>query len=109
MNDLDIEVPGFLPTPLEGPPEELEDLALELYQRIADGAARVRQCEREARERTEEATARSNRLIVELTCERFEFERLIRRILPEIEKAGLENVAKVIALYARSWDSNLKR
>lgn len=109
MSEIANEVPGFLPTPLDGSPVRLEDLALELYQLVADSAARARQCEREAQERIEEITGKSNQIIAELASERFEFERLIARILPEIEKAGLEDVARVITLYVRSWDSNLRR
>lgn len=109
MSEIAIEIPGFLPTPLKGPPANLEDLALELYRRLAESAARERECRREAQERVEEITRRSNRVITELATERFEFERLIRRILPDIEKAGIEHVARVITLYARSWDSNLRR
>jgi hypothetical protein len=87
----------------------VEEQVLELYRRHAHEQARAAAAESAAREARDSLTRSFHRTISELAAERFAFDRLIGRILPMLESAGLEQAVKVIQLYARSWDANLKR
>ncbi len=50
------------------------------------------------------------RLIARLAAERFEFQRLLDRVLPPIEQGQLPpDLATALSLQARSWDVELQR
>jgi len=87
----------------------LEELALQLYRRHAQEKARADAAESAIQAERDALTRGFHRTVSELAAERFAFERLLVRILPMLENAGLEQAVKVIQLYARSWDANLKR
>lgn len=109
MNEQPEHVPEYMPTSLAVPNTRLEELALELYQQLAAETARARECERQCREQLDALSRDANRTIRELAAERFEFGRLVERILPALTQAGLADVIKVLDIYARTWDANLKR
>lgn len=89
--------------------EELKEQVFQLYQRHAHERARADAAESAARAERDALTRSFHRTISELAAERFAFERLLVRILPALERAGLDQAIKVIKLYARTWDANLKR
>jgi hypothetical protein len=87
----------------------MEGLALELCQRLADAASEVKAAEQRAKKEMEEIIERKEKLIAQIASERFEFDRLMQRVLPDLEAAGLESLIKIFAVYSKSWDVNLKR
>ncbi len=109
MNDDQLRAPDFLETPWTAPPTDLKELTLALYQRLSDCIARIEEREREAQEEIEKHTRRMSRLIAQLAAERFEYERLMQRVAPELERAGLTDLIRIFDLHARSWDANLRR
>lgn len=106
-----IPVPGFLTTPSAAvTPRDLQALALELYQRLAESARRIEQCERKAQDELASQAREHDRLIARLAAERFELQRLLDRVLPPIEQGQLPpDLATALRLQARSWDAELQR
>jgi hypothetical protein len=102
-------VPDLLPARLTASHAQIVELALELYQRLATETARAQVTERKCAAQLEELQRAKNRTISDQAVERFEFQRLLERILPALEAAGLADVIKVLRLYARSWDASLQR
>lgn len=110
MSENQPPVPDFLPEPPDWPaPPDLEEMVLGLYQRVADYARRLDSSERQAKAREEAHGRKTRRVIALLAAERFEFERLMRRILPDLRAAGADEAVRVLTLYARTWDANLRR
>ncbi len=89
MSTETIPIPGFLPTPLATTPRELQGLALELYRHLADNARRLEECERKAKDELASQAREHDRMIARLAAERFEFQRLLDRVLPQIEQGEL--------------------
>lgn len=104
-----LPVPDFIPTPWAEPPSGLAELAFAIYQRLAVSAEGSEACARSAREQIENHTRQTGGVIALLAAQRLEYGRLLRRILPELEQRGLPEVCKVLTLYARSWDADLRR
>jgi len=104
-----LQVPDFIQTPWAEPPSGLIDLAFALYQRLAECAEVSEAGARSAREQLENQARQTGGVIALLAAQRLEYERLLRRILPELELRGLPEVCKVLMLYARSWDADLRR
>jgi hypothetical protein len=110
MNLDDLPIPGFLAAPeLSQIPANIEDLTLDLYQRTSDtsrnAADTVKRIEQQVRERGRA----TDRVIAVLAAERFEFERVLRRIRPELEQLNAPSAERVLGLFARSWDATLAR
>jgi hypothetical protein len=105
----ELPVPDYQPVASPDGFARLPELVGELCQRLGDMSRRLEMAEQQAREQFATQNRKMNRLVAQLASERFELERLLRRVLPELEAAGLANLAKVLTLYARSWDSNLQR
>jgi hypothetical protein len=94
---------------LATPPAGLSERVLELYQQLADATSRADASERQARDQVEAQTRALHRTIALLAAERFEYDRLLRRLLPELEKVGHEHIGRLLALHTRSWDATLRR
>jgi len=110
MNNQQMPVPGFLPTPPAVTLRELQGLAQELYQRLADSGRHIEQGERKAHDELSSQAREHDRLIARLAAERFEFQRLLDRVLPQIAQGELPaDLAKALTLQARSWDAELHR
>jgi hypothetical protein len=109
MNTPYLPVPDFLPTSSRTLPSDLPDLALRLYQRLAEALSRVETSERQVQEQTNAQLRMLYRVVVLLAAERFEYDRLLRRVLPELEKSGQESIGQVLALHTRTWDETLRR
>lgn len=109
MNETNIPVPDYLPTPFETPPADLPEQVLELYRRVAENARLVKRTIEQAREAREAQRRESDRVIALLASERFELQRLMDRILPAMKKAELDKEAKALSLFARRWDQDLRR
>lgn len=104
-----IPIPDFLPVPENAECIDVEDAALELYQGLADAQRRMGESERRAQAELAEQARGSRTVIVALAAERFEFARLMRRIAPELERLGANDVLRVLDLHARAWDHRLTR
>ncbi len=102
-------VPDYLPTSLTEVPVRLPAMALELYRRLAE-CERAGEQERErAADEIERHRQESSRLLARLAAERFEFERLLVRVLPDLAGTDLEDLGEKLRLFARSWDAELGR
>jgi hypothetical protein len=105
-----IPIPDYLSTSSAATLHELQALALELFQRLADGARRLENCERKAKDEFASQTRDNDRMIARLAAERFEFQRLLDRMLPQIEQSELPpDLAKALSVQARGWDAELQR
>jgi hypothetical protein len=104
----DIPVPDLLPVAAAtaGDPAEL---VLELYRELASARRDAELAARQADERIHAHTLETNRTIAALASERFEFERLMKRIQPELNALAARNVLRVLDLFRRSWATNLTR
>ncbi len=103
-----LPVPAFL-VPDEVRLDDVEDAALELYARVAEADARLDQVQHKLREELGEQARALKRLIALLASERFEFDRLMRRIGPELMSGGMAGLMESLQLYARGWDMRLNR
>ena len=100
-------VPDLLPTAWRTPPN-LKELTLALYRHLANCSASVEASKKHATEQVEDHIRQTSRIIAQLAAQRFEYERLLKRVLPELEVAGLREVGDVLLLFARSWDAELR-
>lgn len=105
----ELPVPSSIPLPAEARLEDIEDAALEFYQRVAEADRRIGEVERRLRTEMSEKSRSANRLIALLAAQRFEFERLVRRLGPELERRNAGDIMQILDLYARAWDLNLGR
>ena len=102
-------VPPLLTEPYVAHLGDVEDAALDLYQRLADATRRAEDVERKCKTEVADHTRNARSLIATLAAERFEFERLLRRIEPELQRLKADDLLRVVSLYARSWDQKLLR
>lgn len=109
MSLYELPIPDYLPVASPNGFAGLPELVGELCQRLSDMTRQLEMAEQQTREQLATQSRKMNRLVAQLASERFELERLLRRVLPELEAAGLTSLAKVLTLFARSWDSNLRR
>lgn len=105
----EIPFPPLIPLPEASRLEDVEDAALELYQRVAEADRRIDETERRLRMEMSEKARSANRLIAALAVERFEFERLVRRLRPELERCKAADAMQAFDLYSRAWDLKLGR
>jgi len=106
--DTTMPVP-LIPVPDEIRLEDIEDAALALYERVAEADARVAAMEKQHGSELAEQTRALHRLIAVLVVERFELDRMMRRIEPELTRRGCTDLLLSISLYARAWDLKLSR
>jgi len=109
-----IPLPPVVPLPAEPQLADIEDAALELYQRVVEAERRaeeaehrIEEAERRLRAEMTEKTRRANRLIAVLASVRFEFVRLVQRLWPELQSLQANNLMELCVLFLRSWDSRL--
>ncbi len=102
-------VPDYLPTPLTEVPARLPAMALELYRRLAESERAVEQERDRAAAEIEQHRRQTSRLLARLAAQRFDFERLLDRVLPDLAEAGREDLGEKLRLFARSWDAELVR
>ncbi len=102
-------VPDYLPMSLTEVPVRLPAMALELYRRLAECERAVEQERERAAEELERHRRETSRLLARLAAERFDFERLLDRVLPDLAGAGREDLGDKLRLFARSWDAELER
>jgi hypothetical protein len=99
----------LLPVPDEIRLEDIEDAALALYERIAEADSRFAAMEKRLGTESAEQTRTLHRLVAILAAERFEFDRMMRRIGPELTRRNCTDLLQSIGLYARAWDLKLSR
>src|SRR5947209_7364741 len=110
MNPEELPIPGFLSAPeLEQIPANLEDLTLELYQRTSDAIRSAAETVQHMDQQVNERQQTTDRVVAALAAERFEFERVMRRIRPELEQLNAPTAERILALFARAWDATLAR
>lgn len=102
-------IPDYLPVPAASLPGNLPELALELYRRVAESAREADEQRRRAAQEIERHTREAGRTLASLAAARFELGRLFARITPALAAAGQEDLGRVLALFARSWDAELER
>jgi hypothetical protein len=105
---VDVPVPDLLPVASTAA-GDLTELVLELYRELASARRDAELAARQAAERIHAHTLETNRTIAALAAERFEFERLMKRIQPELDALAAQNVSRVLDLFRRSWASELAR
>ena len=102
-----------LPPPVKVPGElnlaKMEDAAYELYDRVARADEQLTKCERSLRAELAEKSRSAQRLIAMLAAERFEFDRILRRLSPELERRGASDLLQYLNLFVRAWDLKLSR
>ena len=102
-------LPPFMAAPEGSRVADVEDAALDLYQRLADATRRAEEIERRSRTELADHVRNTRSLIASLAAERFEFERLLRRIVPELQRLQAEDLLRIVGIYARSRDQKLMR
>lgn len=105
----ELPIPDAIPVPADVHLEDVEDAALELYQRVAEADRRVEDAERRLRSEMSETRSHADRLIALLAAERFEFGRLLRRLRPELDRRNAADLLPLLDLYVRAWDLKLSR
>jgi hypothetical protein len=110
-----IAVPGLLPLLAAAPCAATPELALDLYRRLAASARAAEDGRRQARQEVERHTREAGNTLARLAAARFEFGRLLARILPALAagaagaSASRVDVAGLLELFARGWDAELER
>lgn len=104
-----IPIPGELPTPLRSFPETLADDVLGLYHRLAEADTLLRRASEASQKARQAERRQAERVLVQLAAQRFELERLLRRILPNLRQAGLSGDVHALELFARRFDQELSR
>lgn len=101
-----IPVPDTLP---ERPIPDVEPslLALDIYRMLADANQRALDAAGEAEARIQKHLLEANGSLAALAGQRFEFERMLRRLRPQLEGCG--EALRVLDLFARGWDAVLGR
>ena len=103
-------VPDFLPEGTSlATSEGASELALDLYRQLAEARRETRTVIERAEQHIETHVVGVSATIAALAAERFEFDRLLKRIEPELVALGAANVARVLDLFARGWNSTLSR
>jgi hypothetical protein len=109
MSRKPLPVPEYLQPTVAEMPGGLPDLALELCQRVADSAREVEEQQRRARQEIEQHTRGAGRTLARIAVARFELGRVLARVLPMLVESGRDDVARILELFARGWDSELER
>jgi len=101
-----IPVPDLLP---ERSLSDVEPalLVLEVYRLVADSNQRAADAAAEAETRIQRHSLDMNGSLAALAVQRFEFERMLRRLRPLLEGCG--DAVRVLDLFARGWDAVLGR
>jgi hypothetical protein len=102
-------VPDELPLDEGASCGDIEDAALAMYQKLADTVRAFEESGRKAREALDEEARKSRHLIASLAAERFEFERLARRLEPDLARLQATELLRALDLYKRAWDQVLRR
>jgi hypothetical protein len=89
--------------------EGASELALDLYRQLAQAQRETRACIEQAGQRIEAHVLGTSAIIAALAAERFELDRVIKRIEPELVALGADNALRVLDLFARSWSASLAR
>jgi len=105
----ELPLPPSIPLPAEARLDDVESAALELYQRVAEADRCSEEIERRLRSEMLEKSRAADRLIATLAAERFEFDRLLRRLGPELERRNAGDVMQYLEMFARAWDLKLGR
>ena len=100
----ELPLPPSIPLPAEARLDDVESAALELYQRVAEADRCSEEIERRLRSQMLEKSRTADRLIATLAAERFEFDRLLRRLGPELERRNAGDVMQYLEMFARAWD-----
>jgi hypothetical protein len=87
----------------------IEGETLALYQKLAEAVRAVEESDRRREEELAGVTDRFLSLIASLAGERFEFERLVRRMVPELVRMEAAELIKALDLFQRAWDQTLRR
>src|SRR6266545_6084489 len=103
-----------LPEPLPETPdvsrgEGAAELALDLYRQLAEARRDARAAVEKADQRIESHVLSTSATIAALAAERFELDRLLKRIEPELTARGAADVIRVLDLFARAWSAALAR
>jgi hypothetical protein len=108
---MDIGFPVPPPFPLDecAACGDIEDAALALYQKLADTERAAEEFRRKAHDELRDQSAKSRVLIARLAAERFEFERLARRMEPDLVRLEAAGLLRALDLYRRAWDQLLRR
>ena len=107
MNELPL--PPMIAQPDELLFNDVEDAALELYKRAAEAEAQTEKAVRTVRAEMVEQMRSAHRLIATLAAERFEFDRLMARIAPELERRNSNDLLQFLVLFKRSWELRMRR
>jgi hypothetical protein len=109
MSPESLTVPDFLPTSCSEPSGTLQELALELYRCVAASRGELEEQRKSAQQEIERHTREAGRTLARLAAVRFELERLLARIRPDLAEAGRGDLVRVLDLFARGWDAELAR
>jgi hypothetical protein len=90
-------------------PLDLAGLSLSLYRKICGLNRLAEEAIENAERRIHTHTLATNHTIAALAAEHFEFERVMKRIEPELEKAGVHNAKRVLDIFGRGWAAVLAR
>lgn len=104
-----IAIPDYLPDPQAPVPGGLPDLALELCRRVAESAREAEEQQRKARLEIEQHTREAGRTLARVAAARFDFGRVLARVLPLLAEGGRDDIGRILELFARSWDAELER
>jgi hypothetical protein len=103
-------VPNVLPeAPDVSRGEGAAELALDLYRQLAQARRESHAALEQAEKRIDAHALGLNATIAALAAERFEFDRVLKRIEPELTALGAANAARVLDLFVRGWSAALSR
>lgn len=106
--DNNLPVPP-IPVPGQIRLEDIEDAALALYERVTEADLRFAALEKRFDAETAEQIRSLHRLVASLATERFELDRMMRRISSELTRRNCADLLQAIVLYSRAWDLKLTR
>jgi hypothetical protein len=104
--------PFPLPEPIvrdAADPVDLPILTLSLYRKLAALSRTAEDAVSTAEKRIYDHVLATGKTVAALAAEHFDFERVMRRIEPELEAAGLHNVRRVLDVFRRGWTAVLTR
>jgi hypothetical protein len=90
-------------------PVDLAGVSLSLYRKISGLNRLAEEAIANAELRIQSHTLATSRTIAALAAEHFEFDRVMKRIQPELEKAGANSVKRVLEVFGRGWAAVLAR
>jgi|PlaIllAssembly_1097288.scaffolds.fasta_scaffold173195_2 hypothetical protein len=106
MNEFPI--PGFLPS-ASGPIHDPGKAVLDVYAGLASARRQAEDARKLAEAQIRSIALEADAVIAELSAMRFEFDRLLHRIGPQLEKIEAGGILSLLDLFSRGWSALLQR